>query len=195
MQQQLDDLFALIDKANSEDPVVEQDSSSEQPRALLYGLRMSTCQKSIAPEAGLELRIAARAQHICRWQIARDRYPQGRVGYLKWRRDLGGHHARLTAELMQSLNFDSAIIERVKHLLQKKNRTHDADTQSLEDIACLVFLKHYYEGLCSKHDAHKIISILAKTWRKMSPKAQEFALKLDYPSQQQQLLDAALAGH
>ncbi len=195
MQQQLDDLFALIDKANSEDPVLERDSNREQPRALLYGLRMSTCQQSIAPEAAIELRIAARAQHICRWQIARDSYPQGRVGYLKWRRDLGGHHAQLTAELMQSLNFDDTTIERVKHLLQKKNRTHDADTQSLEDIACLVFLKHYYENLSSKHDADKIISILGKTWRKMSPEAQALALELDYPAQQRQLLEAALADH
>ena len=192
MTKQLEALFTLIDTANSEDPVSEQSDGTRHPRALLYGLRMSERLETLHLDAPLELRIAARAQHICRWQITRNSYPVGRSGYLKWRRDLAGHHARLTAELMQQLNFDSSHTDRVQQLLQKKNLKHDADTQTLEDVACLVFLEHYFEDLCGKHDDEKIISIVAKTWRKMSPRGHEQALALNFKPDQRRLLEAAL---
>ena len=193
MQTQLDTLFTLIDDANDADPILESDGDSEVPRALLYGRRMSKCLETLRPDAPFELRIAIRAQHICRWHIPRDSYPVGRSGYLKWRKDLARHHASLTAELMRPLAIDEASIERVQHLLQKKNRRHDADTQALEDVASLVFLQYYLADLCRQQEDEKMISIIAKTWRKMSPRGHELALALDYTPSQRRLIDAALA--
>ncbi len=192
MQKRRQDLFDLIDNANSADPVLEDCAGKTLPRALLYGQRMSECLRRLYPHASLELCIAARAQHICRWQIPRSHYPQGRSGYLTWRRDLAGHHARLATELMKQLDMDTVGIERVQTLLQKKNLKSDADTQALEDVACLVFLKHYLTALCEQQSDEKIVAILGKTWRKMSTNGQQAALKMKLSISQQQLLHKAL---
>jgi len=193
MQNQLDALFDLIDTANRADPVQENHSGKTYPRALLYGQRMSNCLDRYCPDAPVELRVASRAQHICRWQSPRSDYPPGRSGYLSWRRDLARHHAQLTADLMSQLGLDKTYIDRVKSLLQKRNLKRDADTQILEDVACLVFLEYYFEELCRQHEDEKIISILAKTWRKMSARGHAAALELGFPPQQQRLINSALS--
>ena len=195
MQTQLDALFALIDGANCADPENELDAGKAYPRALLYGQRMSRCLDAVRPDASRELRIAVRAQHICRWQIARDSYPGGRTGYLEWRRELARHHARLTAQLMRQLALDEDSITRVQALLQKKNLKHDEDTQTLEDIACLVFLKYYFADLSSRHGDEKMISIIEKTWRKMSATGHKLAMAMEFTPLQKRLIEAALARH
>lgn len=84
--------FALIDKKNSEDPNTYFAYGLDFPMELLYSQRMSRKLLQFEPEATETLQIAARAQHICRWKIARDTYPMGRVGYLKWRETLKKMH-------------------------------------------------------------------------------------------------------
>ena len=80
--------IALIDKANSEDVNSYQVGDIEYPKELLYSQRMSRKLLQFKPNASKALQIAARAQHICRWKISRDKYPMNRVGYLKWREAL-----------------------------------------------------------------------------------------------------------
>ena len=71
-----------IDAANSADPTIEE----SQPAALLYGQRMSAELARLVPDASEPLQIAARGQHIERWLLPRAAYPEGREGYLAWRR-------------------------------------------------------------------------------------------------------------
>jgi len=87
--------IALIDKKNSEDINTYQVFGLNYPKELLYSQRMSRKLLQFKPNASKALQIAARAQHICRWQIARDEYPMDRVGYLKWRETLKKMHAEL----------------------------------------------------------------------------------------------------
>ena len=47
----------------------------------------------LLPEASEELRLAARAHHIRRWQRPRSTFPEGRGGYLRWRTSLHAFHA------------------------------------------------------------------------------------------------------
>ena len=57
-------------------------------------------------------------------------------------------------------------------------------TQALEDAACLVFLENEISDFAAQHAEYpreKFIDILRKTWRKMTPRAQQFALALDLP--------------
>ena len=83
--------LSAIDLANSADP----DKSEGTPAAELYGQRMSAELERLFPDASDCLQIAARGQHIERWVLQRADYPQGREGYLTWRRDLArGRHAR-----------------------------------------------------------------------------------------------------
>ena len=61
----------------------------------------------------------------------------------------------------------------------KKGIKSNPDTQSLEDIASLVFIEHYMLAFAEKHPEYteeKWIDIIRKTWRKMSDDAHEFAL-------------------
>ena len=55
----------------------------------------------------------------------------------------------------------------------------DVEVQTLEDVACLVFLEHYAAEFAAKQDAAKLVDILRKTWRKMSEKGREVALQID----------------
>ena len=64
-----------------------------RPEALLYGQRMSSELARLIPDASEPLQIAARGQHVERWKLKRADYPEGRAGYLTWRRDQALHHA------------------------------------------------------------------------------------------------------
>src|SRR5206468_7778949 len=68
--------IARFDEANAQDPKGE---------ALVYSQRMSAWVGRLAPDSSDELKLAARAQHICRWMIPRDTYPMTRAGYHQWR--------------------------------------------------------------------------------------------------------------
>jgi hypothetical protein len=67
-----------IDAANAADPNRDPDG---RPAALVYGERMSAELGRLAPDASGPLRIAARGQHVERWTLPRDAYPDGRAGY------------------------------------------------------------------------------------------------------------------
>ena len=99
--------IALIDEKNSEDTHKEDVDGVKYPKELLYSQRMTEKLLEYKPNASQELQIAARAQHICRWKIARDEYPMDKVGYLKWRETLKKMHAELTADILKEVGFDS----------------------------------------------------------------------------------------
>lgn len=168
----------LIDEKNAMDPHTTIVEEKEYPTELLYSLRMSQKLGEFEPEASNELRIAARAQHICRWKIQRCEFEMTRAGYLNWREELKKMHAQITAELLLEIGYDPAFIERVSFLIKKKFLKKDEGTQTLEDVICLVFLQFYLEEFAAKHSEEKLIDIIRKTWGKMSAKGHEAALKL-----------------
>src|SRR5262249_59943261 len=96
----LTEVIAAIDAANARDPNKIAVGGELQPAELVYGRRMSETLARVAPHASEHLRIAARGQHIERWTSPRANYAAGRVGYLKWRKDLQGFHARRIGEVM-----------------------------------------------------------------------------------------------
>ncbi len=190
----LQDVLARIDEANRKDPHTENAGGAEHAKELLYARRMSAWLQRLRPEASAALRIAARAQHLERWAIARDRFPAGRTGYLRWRTTLGAHHAERTAALMREAGFDGATIAAVAALLRKEGLARaapDSDVQALEDCACLVFLESYLAPFADQHPPAKVADILTKTWRKMSPAAQGAALGIEFRPDVRALLNAA----
>jgi hypothetical protein len=187
-------LFTHIDALNNEDPEVlkadTQDTSTS--KEVLYSQRMQYRLQQFAPDANEALQIAAYSQHIQRWAIPRSDYPMDRAGYKKWRTDLGKFHAELTGNTMLTLDYDDTSVERVRYLLQKKGLKRDSDTQALEDVICLVFLEYYLDAFAAKHAEDKIISIIQKTWKKMSNEGHNAALKLDMPAHLLSLVKKAL---
>lgn len=174
----LDRTLAAIDAANDADP----DRSGGAPAARLYGERMSAELDRLYPEASDVLRIAARGQHIERWTSPRAGYPEGREGYLAWRRDLGAFHARRVGEIMAAEGYGTDEIERVGIMLRKEGIKRDPEVQALEDVICFVFLRWYFGGFADGRGEEDLLRIVAKTARKMSAPARARALaEFDLP--------------
>ncbi|MFD2828253.1 DUF4202 domain-containing protein [Leeuwenhoekiella polynyae] len=182
-----------IDKENSQDPNRELVEGKSYPKELLYSERMTRQLLLFEPKASKELQIAARAQHICRWKSPREDYPMDRIGYLKWREDLKKMHAKLTTNILEQSDFEKDFIDRVQFLIKKKLIKKDEETQTLEDVICLVFLQYYFEDFASKHKDEKVIDIIQKTWLKMSQRGQAEALKLPLNDKTLELVGRALA--
>ncbi|RXG11962.1 putative protein DUF4202 [Leeuwenhoekiella aestuarii] len=182
-----------IDKENSQDSNRELVEGKSYPKELLYSERMTRQLLLFEPKASKELQIAARAQHICRWKSPREDYPMDRIGYLKWREDLKKMHAKLTTNILEQLDFEKDFIDRVQFLIKKKLIKKDEETQTLEDVICLVFLQYYFEDFASKHKGEKVINIIQKTWLKMSKRGQAEALKLPLNDKTLELVNRALA--
>ena len=82
--------------------------------------------------------------------------------------------------------------ERVQALLRKENLKLDPDVQLLEDIICLVFLESYFADFSEQHDEKKLINIIRRTWKKMSPQGHQAALELELPSELASIIEKAL---
>lgn len=165
--------LAAIDAANAADP----DRSEGAPAALLYGERMSAELDRLFPDASDELRIAARGQHIERWTSPRRSYPEGREGYLAWRRDLGAYHARRVGEIMAAEGYGPGSVERVGGMIRKEGIKRDAEVQALEDVICFTFLRWYFLPFATGRDAEELQRIVSRTARKMSAEARARALE------------------
>ena len=185
--------FARFDAANAEDPNREEVAGAQQPRELVYAQRMTETLARFAPDASEAVRLAARCQHIRRWTAPRDTYPDGRDGYRRWRTDLARFHAVTAGAILREVGYGDDTVARVGALLRKERLKADPEVQLLEDVACLVFMEHYLPAFARQHDAEKLAGILRKTWRKMSPRGQAAALKLDLEPGLQQLVARAAA--
>ena len=186
-------VLATIDAANARDPNRIETGGRREPAELVYGQRMSLTLARMAPDASAHLQIAARGQHIDRWTSPRKSYPDGRIGYLKWRKDLKDFHAGRLGEIMAAAGYGTDDIARVGSLVRKERLKLDVEAQVLEDIVCVVFLEHYIDGFMAKTDREKLADILAKTWAKMSPLGHEHALRLALAPDIPRLLEQGLA--
>lgn len=182
-----------FDQANLKDPNTEIIDGQSYAKEWLYAQRMSERLKLFAPDASEYLQLAARAQHIERWRSPRTDYPEGRSGYKKWRANLSFFHAQRAGELMAEAGYGSADIERVQYLIQKRQLKREPETQTLEDVICLVFIQYYLSDFCMKHSEDKLINIIQKTWKKMSKNAQNTALKFDMDANLLNLITKSLA--
>ena len=185
--------FSAIDAINSEDPNITLVNGTNQPKELLYGHYMTECINQYWPNANELLQIAVRAQHIKRWHLQRTEFPEGKAGYLKWRIQQGKFHAELTKSIMIENDYTEEEAETTAKILRKEKLKTNEDTQTLEDVACLVFLQHYFDAFAAKHTQTKIIRILQLTWRKMSDQGHSIALKLTLPDHLAALVGKALA--
>ena len=182
-----------IDAINAEDPHLETVDGQTYPKELLYSQRMTAMLNVFEPDASEMLRLAVRAQHIKRWSISRDSFPMDRKGYLQWRTQLKKFHGELTGSILAKNGYSTDEISRVDNLLNKRGLKTDAEAQTLEDVACLVFLKYYFDDFLTQHDEEKLVNILQKTWRKMSDKGHKAALNLDLSTASESLIEKALA--
>nr|WP_163501262.1 DUF4202 domain-containing protein [Halomonas socia] len=186
-----DQTLAAIDALHAEDPRVEGESL---PQELFYARRMSAWLETLADSPSEPLQLAVRAQHLQRWKVPREAYPEGRVGYLTWRRDQGKQAGETTARLMEAAGYSADDAARAARLIRKQGLGRDPETQALEDCACLVFLENYFGDFSRQVEHDHLIRIVQKTWKKMSPEAHALALQLPMSEEARGLVEEALAG-
>jgi hypothetical protein len=180
--------IARIDAAHAEDP----ERLDGRPKELVYAEHMSAWLEKLMPQASEALRLAVRCQHLQRWAIPRASFPEGKLGYLSWRKQESLAHAALAGELLGAAGYDAETVKRVQSLIKKERIKHDPEAQLLEDTASLVFLEHEFAGFAPKHDEAKLVDILRKTWAKMSPAGHAAALGLKLPQHLRLLVEKAL---
>ncbi|KAF2967903.1 hypothetical protein GQX73_g5664 [Xylaria multiplex] len=191
-----------IDDSHAEDPrtVPSADGSGgEVPNELHYARKMSRWLAVRCPDASPTLQLACRAQHFRRWEIPRDSFPMTRAGYLTWRAKQKTQAAGKIKTLLSSIpstTLAAEDIDRVAALVRKENLSADAETQVLEDVACLVFLDDQLDDFEKRDDVDedKMVNILRKTWAKMSPRGREIALDMRLSERAKALVGKALAG-
>lgn len=186
------DALRRIDAVHAEDPRTDHDGERALPFELLYAERMSAWLARVAPEASIPLQLAVRAQHLRRWALPRDSYPIDRAGYHAWRSELKQRQAELAARLVEEAGFEPSTAQRVAALVRKEKLKRDPETQALEDTTCLVFLAYYFDDFANEHDDDKLVDILAKTWRKMSPHGQRLTAELPLSPRAKALIERAL---
>jgi hypothetical protein len=187
--------IAAIDAVNAKDPNRIELRGEEGPKELLHAKRVGDWILQLRPAASEALRLAARAHHIERWSIERTGYPDGREGYLRWRKALQDHHAEVAARLLEELGYERDTVERVRSIIRKQGRQRDEEVQAFEDALCLVFLETQLGDLASRLTEEKTVDVLRKTLRLMSDAGCREALAMELASGQRQLLERALEPH
>lgn len=163
----LREVVAAIDRENDADP----NRHDGRPLARVHGELASQWVNRLVDAPSDELKIAARAHHLRRWELARSEYPDGRAGYLRWRRDNKQVQADGTVEIAGRLGYDRAATDRIAELMLRSGLGSDPETQVLEDAACLAFLETQFDVMVAKLGHDHMVQVLARTLKKMSPAA------------------------
>lgn len=185
---------SLIDAGHSADPKKAADGRAAE---LVYAEHMEAWVARVVPDASPLLRLAARCQHLERWSVPRTTFPDGKVGYLKWRQSLYVKQAARAKELLLQAGVSAAEADEVYTWVSKTALKSNPGTQALEDAACLVFLENEISDFAAQHADYtreKFIEIIRKTWKKMSPRAHELALGLPLPAAIAALVREAVTG-
>jgi uncharacterized protein DUF4202 len=171
--------LAAIDAANRGDPHAILVRGERRPKEEAHAELVSEWIGVLAPDASEALQLAGRAHHLRRWEIPRSQFPDGREGYLRWRRALHDFHAEAAGKILAGHGYDAATIRRVSDLLHKRGLARgDAEAQVLEDALCLVFLETQYREIAERLSDEKLLDVTVKTLRKMSARARTLALGL-----------------
>ncbi len=198
---------AAIDAANADDPTTvavrtsthtstrtsthTSTHTSTGPLARVHGQLAAEWVRRLDPAADDTVVLAARAHHLRRWELPRTSYPEGRAGYLRWRRDQKRRHADDVEGILRSAGYADDEIARVQALVRREGLGTDPDTQLVEDAACLVFVETQLADVADRLDRDHLIEVIRKTSRKMSPAALDAVATLDLDDVERELLAAA----
>lgn len=188
--------LAAIDAANAADPSSVAVRSEVLPLALAHGRLADEWVLRLRAAEGPseELRIAARAHHLRRWELARREFPEGRAGYHRWKAAQRARHASDVAALLEPLGYSDVAVARVQSLIRREHLATDAEAQALEDAACLVFIETQLAAVAERFDRDHLLDVVRKTARKMSAAGLAATADLPMGDVEREILAAALAG-
>ena len=192
MEERLRRTLERIDEENMQDPTKESWEHGDMPSAWVYGQRMTAWLHKLTPEPSQELQIAARAQHIRRWDVPRDTFPANRKGYLDWRVRMYDYHAEKALAIMQELGWDEDAQYQVNFYLHKRCLQTNREVQFLEDCACLIFIQYQLLDIAREHREQKVTRIIQKTWDKMTEQGHREVFAIGLPDEVHELLDKVM---
>jgi hypothetical protein len=184
---------AAIDAANEDDPDRIEVDGVELPLQQALGRAAAEWVDRLDPSATPAQRLAARAHHLRRWERPRSDYPEGRAGYLRWRRDAKARHAEELAELLTAEGWDAGTIAEAQRLIRKEGLGTVPAVQVHEDAVCLAFLAIQLDDATVLMGEDKTVEVLRRTARKMSPEGLAHAAALPYSERGRTLLTLALS--
>ncbi|MDB6128649.1 MAG: hypothetical protein JWM35_2545 [Verrucomicrobia bacterium] len=173
----------LIDAAHAADPLRGEDGRAAE---LTYADRVEAWVARLVPAASSLLRLAARCQHLERWTVPRATFPMDKPGYHAWRESLYVKQSTRARELLVQAGVAPEEATEVATWVSKSGLKTNPGTQALEDAAVLVFLENEIGAFADKHadyPRHKFVTIVRKTWRKLSPRGQTMASMLVLPDE------------
>ncbi|KAM3423363.1 hypothetical protein BST61_g799 [Cercospora zeina] len=184
----------LIYDAHNDDPnKVTRSDGKEIPYETHYSEKMEDYLQKRAPEASEILRLAICGQHFRRWEVPRSQFPMTKIGYHSWRTHLKKRQAKLVAEILEQSRYSEDDVKRCIALIEKEGlKQGEPEVQVLEDVACLVFLDDQFDEFKEKHNEEKILTILKKTWVKMSEEGHRLALQIPMTEDCKALVGKAL---
>jgi hypothetical protein len=189
----LEAAIAAIDAANADDPNRIDVGGVSRPKELAHAELMTAWIERLVEQPSEAQCLAARAHHLRRWVSPRDSYPEGRAGYLRWRKDQGRRQAEEVAEILERSGYDQATVGRVQAIITKVDLRSDPEVQAHEDALCLVFLQTQLLELAADLGPERAVEVLAKTLKKMTPRGRSEALELDLDPAGRAALEEALA--
>ena len=184
----LETAAAAIDEANAADPNRITVRGTTEPLALAHGRLAAEWIDRLVPDADDTLKLAARAHHLRRWELPRADYPEGRAGYLRWRRDQKRRHAADVEALLVVAGYDADDVSRVQALIRREG----PESQPVEDAACLVFLETQLSTTAERLDHEHMLDVIRKTAKKMSPQALARVSEIPLTTAEHALLEEAL---
>ena len=147
------------------------------PLALAQGRLAEAWVTRLDPDASDALRLAARAHHLRRWALPRSDHPEGRAGYLRWRKAQRDRHARDLAAILNDAGVDESVSARAAQVVAKQGLGSDPEVQTFEDAVSLTFLETELNSVLDRlDDDTKAADIVAKTLAKMSPAGRDQAV-------------------
>ncbi len=185
--------IAAIDTANADDPHTIVVGGQERPKELAHAELMTAWVRRLVEDPSPAQLLAARAHHLRRWVVPRTEYPEGRAGYLRWRKDQAARQAAEVAELLAGCGYGPEVVDRVGVIIRKEGLRTDPEVQAHEDALCLVFLQTQLLDVAADLGADKAADVLARTVAKMSPRGRSEALELDLDPAARRALEQAVA--
>ena len=167
----LERILAVIDDRNAADPRSLTIGGVTGPRELVAGRRACEWLLRLDPGAGPVQLVAARGHHLERWTFPRDAFPEGRGGYLRWRTEAKKAHAAEVGRIMRAEGASEEEADAAGRIIRKEGLGQDGAAQAHEDALCLVFLESQFDATTELVGDEKMVTVLARTLRKMSPEA------------------------
>ncbi|MEE8166844.1 MAG: DUF4202 domain-containing protein [Myxococcota bacterium] len=187
--------IAALDAVNAQDPNRLSHAGESRPKELVHSELATYWVRQLESDPSEALLLAARGHHLRRWQLPRSEYPEGRPGYLRWRKQLQQRHAQETGEILREAGYDDSMAERVGDIIRKRGLGLGLDpaVQTLEDALCLVFVETQLGDFAARYPDEKVVDVLTKSLKKMSEAGRAAAGRIELPAAQRELLARSVA--